>query len=227
MIQYSEPVASHTVDCVVFGFEDKELKILLINRASEPEMDKWALPGGFMEVHETLEEAADRLLDHLTGVTNAYLEQLITYSDLLRHPSGRVLTTAFFGLVKPQEYWLNPTWHAKEAYWCSVKEIPSLAFDHNKIVNKAIHVLQQEVRIRPIIFKLLTTKFTFAELQSGIESIIDEKFDKRNFRRKMESMGILIQLDDLRKGSHIDAKLYVFNKELYESKMLEGFKFGI
>jgi 8-oxo-dGTP diphosphatase len=227
MIQFSPPVASHTVDCVVFGFEDKKLKVLLIKRASEPAADEWAIPSGFMEIHETLEEAAERLLDHLTGVNHVYLEQIGTYSNLDRYPMGRVVTTAYFGLVRPQNYWLNPTWHAKEAMWCDVQEVPTLAFDHNKIIKKALFVLQRELKLSPIGFELLLPKFTLSEMQILYECVLDEKLDKRNFRRKIESMDILIQMDDVRKGSHVDAKLYAFNKKEYERKLKDGFRFEV
>lgn len=226
MIQFSPPVASHSVDCVVFGFDDRKLKVLIIKRASEPATDEWALPGGFMEIHESLEEAADRLLDHLTGVNGVYLEQLGTFSNLNRHPLGRVITTAFYGLSKPNRYWLNPTWHAKEAEWVDVEAVPNLAFDHNEIIKKALTVLQREIKLKPIAFELLATKFTMSELQALYETVLGEKLDKRNFRRKIESMDILIELDELKKGAHIDAKLYAFNKVDFENKLKDGFRFS-
>jgi 8-oxo-dGTP diphosphatase len=227
MVQYSLPVASHSAECVIFGFVDKELKVLLIKRASLPFIDEWALPSGFMEEHETLEEAAERLLDHLTGISKVNLTQIGTYSLLNRHPSGRVIATAFYGLVRPENYWLNPTWHAKEAIWQDTHTIPHLAFDHNDIIKKALGILNTEIQISPIAFDLVPVKFTLAELQSAFEAILQEKIDKRNFRRKMENMGILIQLDDLRIGAHIDAKQFAFNKSEYEAKKKEGFTFKI
>ncbi|HSZ26300.1 MAG TPA: NUDIX domain-containing protein, partial [Cytophagaceae bacterium] len=119
ILQFNPPIASITIDCVLFGFNEGKLKVLLIKRATDPEVGKWALPGGFLEKEETLENAAQRVLEMLTGVTEVYMEQLKTFSAIHRHPIGRVITTAFYALVNPDHYPLKPSWHASEAFWCA------------------------------------------------------------------------------------------------------------
>jgi 8-oxo-dGTP diphosphatase len=226
-LQYVSPVASITVDCVIFGFDGKKIEILLIKRGSEPEMGKWALPGGFIEKEETLDDAATRVLSLLTGMSTIYMEQFHTFGSLNRHPLGRVITVAYYALVDSTNYKLQPSWHASETEWFDIAEIPKLGFDHKEIVTTALKTLKKEISIRPIGFELLPSKFTLTDLQNLYEVILGQSLDRRNFRRKLKAMDILIELDEMRPGAHIGATLYKFNKKRYTSLVSEGFDFRL
>jgi 8-oxo-dGTP diphosphatase len=222
-LQYLEPVASITVDCVIFGFDGKKLEVLLIKRGSEPELGKWSLPGGFMEKTETAERAAERVLEQLTGVADIYMDQLRTFSEVNRHPIERVVTVSFYALVKPENHQLTPAWHASEAYWCDIHKLPVLGFDHEKIIKVALHTIKRDVRLKPIGFELLPRKFTLKDLQNLYEAILEEKLDRRNFRRKIKVTNILTELTEVKRGAHKDAVLYKFDKKLYYEISQDGF----
>ena len=222
-LQYQPPIASITVDCVLFGFNEGKLKVLLIKRASDPEAGKWALPGGFMEPSETLETAAQRVLEMLTGVSDVFMQQLKVFSDLDRHPSARVITVAHYALVNPDNYPLKPSWHASEAYWCELDRLPVLGFDHKEILETAEKTLKKDIQVKPLGFELLPQKFTLKELQDLYEAILGNKLDRRNFRRKLKSLAILKELDEVKKGAHRDASLYSFNKKAYDKLVKEGY----
>jgi 8-oxo-dGTP diphosphatase len=222
-LQYNAPNISITIDCVIFGFDGKTLQILLIKRASDPLKGKWALPGGFMEKNETAEAAAERVLENLTGVSNIYMDQVRAFSALDRHPLERVITIAFYALVKPENYKLNPAWHASDATWSNIDKFPELGFDHRDIIMCALKALKRDVRLRPIGFELLPEKFTLKELQNLYEAILEKKLDRRNFRRKMKSTNIVQELNEVRKGAHKDANLFQFDKQSYDEMLEEGF----
>lgn len=223
ILQYHPPIASITVDCVIFGFNEGKLKVLLIKRASDPEAGKWALPGGFMEPEETLETAAQRVLEMLTGVSDIYMQQLKVFSAPDRHPSARVITVAYYALVNPDNYPLKPSWHASEARWCELDRLPSLGFDHKEILNTAAQTLKKDIQVKPLGFELLPKKFTLRELQDLYESILGNKLDRRNFRRKLKALAILDELKEVKKGAHRDASLYSFNKKAYNKLVKEGY----
>ncbi|MBX9851270.1 MAG: NUDIX hydrolase [Cytophagaceae bacterium] len=216
-LQYNVPDISITVDCVIFGFDTSKLQILLIKRASDPEKGKWALPGGFMEKHETAEESAERVLSQLTGVTDVYMDQLKVFAAVDRHPIERVITVPFYALVKPENYRLNPSSYASDAYWCDIDRLPILAFDHDEIINAALDALKRDVRLKPIGFELLPEKFTMKDLQDFFEAVLEEKLDRRNFRRKIKGAKILVKLNEVRKGAHKDAILYKFDSKTYRT----------
>ncbi len=222
-IQYVSPVASITVDCVILGFDGKKMEILLIKRGSEPEFGKWSLPGGFMEKMETVDDAAKRVLGLLTGVSGIYMEQFYTFGRLDRHPLERVVTVGYYALIDSSYYNLKASWHASETKWYDITKIPKLGFDHKEIVDLAIKTLKKEVTIRPIGFELLPTKFTLTDLQNLYELILGEKLDRRNFRRKLKAMDILIELDEVKPGKHVGATLYKFNKKQYNLLKANGF----
>ena len=180
ILQYNPPLASITVDCVLFGFNEGKLKVLLIKRSSDPEMGKWALPGGYLEKDETLEKTAQRVLEMLTGLSNIYMEQLKSFSALDRNPLARVITMAYYALVNPANYPLKPSWHASEAYWCELDRLPNLGFDHKKILDTAISFLKKGIQVKPVGFELLPLKFTLKELQDLYEAILGKKMDRRN-----------------------------------------------
>lgn len=223
-IQYSAPNISITVDCVIFGLENNQLKILLIKRSTEPEKGRWALPGGFVEIDETLEDAAGRILHDITGLDKVHLEQICAFSSPDRHPMGRIITIPFYTLVKPENYTLQPKQFANEAYWSEIDKLPRLAFDHEEIVAAAVANLKKEIRMKPIGFELLPEKFTISQLQKLYEILLNEKLDRRNFRRKILNLGILEELNEVKAGRHKDAKLYRFDTKAYGDLKKSGFQ---
>lgn len=215
--QYLKPFASITVDCVIFGYNEKRLDVLLIKRDSEPEAGKWALPGGFMEKNETTDESAQRVLKKMTGVSNSFMEQFYVFSEHKRNPMGRVVTIGYYALVDPSLYELKPSWHASDAKWFDTNKLPKLAFDHSDIVNKALLTLKKEVKLKPIGFELLPKKFTLSELQNLYEVVVGKTLDRRNFRKKLKAMDILKELNEVKEGAHRPAKLFKFEKKQYNA----------
>lgn len=198
-----------SVDCIVFGYSNKETKVLLIKRGVEPFKGDWALPGDLMYPYENLNEAAQRVLKSLTGIESIYMEQLRTFGEVKRHPIGRVITVSYFALVNIEDYNPEASSWAENLEWHGINSIPQLAFDHNDIMKEAVRSLKKELRSRPIAFKLLSSKFTLNDVQDLYESILNEKFDKANFRKKLLGSDILVPLKETRKNvSHRPAKLY-------------------
>tara|TARA_R110000868_G_scaffold94202_4_gene260118 strand:+ start:3837 stop:4529 length:693 start_codon:yes stop_codon:yes gene_type:complete len=215
------------VDCIIFGFDKEDLKILLVKRDFEPERGKWSLMGGFLREDENLDEAAKRILSQLTGLKSVYMEQLYTFSKIDRDPLERTLSTAYYALI-------DIAMHDKEliqensAKWFSLDKAPSLIFDHDRMVERAIARLQRRTLTKPIGFELLPPKFTMRQLQNLYESILNKKLDKRNFINKINSLGILVKLEEKdmtesKKGAY----LFTFDKEKYDEKVSEGFVFKI
>jgi 8-oxo-dGTP diphosphatase len=203
---------------VIFGFDKGELKILLIERNEEPYKDWLALPGYLVEQQESIDEAAARILYELTGLRGIFMEQFYTFGEVKRHPQGRVITVAYFAMIRlsgARE--LKPvTNYAKKAIWHPVDSLPELAFDHSAIFNKALQKIKRKIAYQPIAFELLPEKFTLTQLQSLYEAVLNKKLDKRNFRKKMLNYGILKELDEKQKGvSYRAAKLYKFDKRKY------------
>jgi len=224
--QYARPAL--TVDCVVFGFDEGELKVMLIQRDLPPFEGKWALPGGFVRVDETLDDAARRELEEETGISKVFLEQLYTVGDLDRDPRERVVSVAYYALVKLSDYRIQPTTDARNAAWFGVSDVPRLAFDHDKILALALQRLQGKVRYQPIGFELLPPKFTLSQLQHLYETVLEQKFDKRNFRKKILSMGLLIELDEIEQDvAHRAARLYQFDERKYQQLKKRGFNFEL
>jgi 8-oxo-dGTP diphosphatase len=221
--------SAFTVDNVIFGFDEGDLKVLLIKRIEEPFLGKWGLPGYFVRPNEDLDTAAIRVLKELTGLTNVYLEQVKTFGDVDRHAFGRVITVAYYSLVKIADFNPRPDNSiADDVRWFSVAEVPDLAFDHKKILDVCFERLKRQVRVRPVGFELLPPKFTLTELQHLYEAILQTELDKRNFRKKILSMNLLIDLDQTQEGvAHRPARLYQFDKEKYEEFLNEGFSFEV
>lgn len=206
------------VDCIIFGFDGEDLKILLIKRGIEPEKGKWSLVGGFLKKEETLETAATRLLELYTGLENIYMDQVATFSEVDRDPVERTITTAYLALINIQEH-SNNLIHQFSAQWFSVTKAPHLIFDHDKILKHALEKLRHRAATEPIGFGLLPEKFTMLQLQKLYEAIWDTQFDKRNFINKINSLNIIDRLDEKdmttsRKGSY----LYHFNAEKYKEQ---------
>lgn len=220
--------SAFSVDNVIFGFDNSDLKILLIQRAAAPFPGKWALPGDLVYPNEDLDTAAERVLEQLTGLRGVYLEQVKTFGAVNRHPLGRVITIAYYSLIKISDYIVTPASFAQSASWHSVSEVGELAFDHNEILNTCVKRLKLKVRMAPVGFELLPPKFTLTELQQLYEAILVEKLDKRNFRKKILSMKLLLDLNELQEGvAHRPAKLYQFDRDNYEQFVSEGFSFGL
>lgn len=216
-----------TVDCVVFGYDGRRLQLLLIKRRDEPFAGLWALPGGFIRGDESLDAAALRELKEETGIAEVYLEQLYTFGEPGRDPRGRVVSVAYFALVKPSQHLLEASTDAVDAAWFPVDELPVLGFDHSLIVKVAIKRLQAKVRYAPIGFELLPREFALPELQAVYEAILGQPLDKRNFRKKILSMGILSPLAKQRKGAGRSAQLFEFDPSAYERYTRSGFSFEV
>lgn len=223
--------AAFTVDNVIFGFDEGDLKVLLIKRGRNPFPDQWALPGHFVNEKEDIAAAAARILNELTGLKDVFLEQVGAFGKVDRHPDGRVITLAYFSLIKISKYKVMPSSFAKEVKWHSINELGALAFDHKEILEIAFQKLRLMVKIRPIGFELLPRKFTLTQLQHLYEAILDtdeDGLDKRNFRKKILSMKLLIELDEMQEGvAHRPARLYRFDRAVYEELKAGGFSFEL
>lgn len=226
---YDYPRPGFTVDCVVFGLDEQiDLKVLLIQRQIPPFQHQWALPGGFVQMDESLEEAARRELQEETGVQGIFLEQLYTFGDLGRDPRDRIISVAYYALINLIEYPLQAATDAEDAAWYSLGNLPSLAFDHAQILKQAIHRLQGKVRYEPIGFELLPQKFTLTQIQHLYETVLGHSLDKRNFRKKLLKMDLLIPLDERQIGvAHRAARLYQFDQSKYELLKQQGFNFEV
>ena len=212
----------------LFGLDDEDLKVLLIKRDLEPFRGRWALPGGFVHVDESLDEAARRELREETGLARVYLEQLYTFGDVDRDPRGRVVSVAYYALVKLSDHRVLAATDAREAGWFTVWDAPSLAFDHEGILQAALARLKGKVRYQPIGFELLPAKFTLSQLQRVYETILERELDKRNFRKKILSMGFLEELDEVEQDvAHRAARLYRFDRKTYQRLEKDGFNFEI
>ncbi len=219
---------SLSVDSVIFGFDNEELKVLLIKRGEDPFDGMWALPGDLAKIDEDLDTSVQRVLKELTGLSDVYMDQVKTFGNLGRHPLGRVITVAYYSLIKISDYNLNPSSFAKEARWHSVRSISELAFDHNEILEACLEKLQRFVRIKPIGFELLPKDFTLRELQSLYEAVLQRTFDTRNFRKKILSMNLIQDTGNLQESvSHRPAKLYKFDENRYDQLRSEGFVFEL
>lgn len=226
---YDYPRPGLTVDCVVFGLDEQiDLKVLLIQRQIPPFQHQWALPGGFVQMDESLEDAARRELQEETGVQGIFLEQLYTFGDLGRDPRDRIISVAYYALINLIEYPLQASTDAEDVAWYSIEHLPSLAFDHAQILQQAIQRLQGKVRYEPIGFELLPQKFTLTQIQQLYETVLSHSLDKRNFRKKLLKMDLLIPLDERQTGvAHRAARLYQFDQIKYELLKQQGFNFEI
>ncbi|HSO86962.1 MAG TPA: NUDIX domain-containing protein [Draconibacterium sp.] len=217
------------VDAIIFGFNENEheLKLLLLKRKFPPEEGKWSLMGGFVDTKENLDDAAHRIVSNLTGLGNVYMEQLFTFGDVNRDAGGRIISVAYFSLIKINEH-DSELVKKHGASWISLSEIPELIFDHQEMVKKALRKLRIRARTQPIGFELLPEKFTIPQLQRLYEAIYQIPFDKRNFRRKLLAMGLLEKLDEKEKEtSKKGAFYYRFNQKKYDELIDKGFNFDL
>lgn len=223
---YEYPRPSVTVDCIIFGLdESSKLKVLLIQRAKDPFKDRWALPGGFVDMEETLEEAALRELEEETGVKDLFVEQLYTFGAPDRDPRGRVISVAYYALVNLEEHPVEAASDARHVRWFELEHLPKLAFDHQQIMTVAIKRLRAKVRYQPIGFELLPEQFTLTQLQKLYETIlgVKEPLNKRNFRTRILRMGVLREVGKQEGVAHRPAKLYTFDKERYQQLVQERY----
>jgi len=220
-----------TVDAIVFGYSKSDgISVLLVQRKYEPFKNLWALPGGFVGENESLEEAVKRELSEETGIKLNYLEQLYTFGDPGRDPRQRIISVAYFGLVKTSQYQeLKASTDAENAQWFSVKKLPSLAFDHKKIFSVAMERLRAKVRYQPIGFELLDKKFPFSDLEKLYTALLDKEMNRRNFSKKILSFGFLEETGELTtpEGKGRPSKIYRFNQKRYNELLKAGFNFDI
>jgi len=226
---YEYPRPALTVDCVVFGLQqDSALKVLLIRRKLEPYRGNWSLPGGFVQISESVDAAAARELKEETGVKNAYLEQLYTFGQPDRDPRERVVSVGYYALVNLQAHPLQAATDASDARWFELSAVPEMGFDHDRILECAIARLRAKIRYEPIGFELLPKTFTLSQLQQLYEQILERDLDKRNFRKKLLKMDLLIDTEQKETGvAHRAAKLYQFDTDRYHSLKREGFAFEL
>jgi 8-oxo-dGTP diphosphatase len=206
------------LDCIIFGFDGKDIKLLLIRRGFEPEKDKWSLMGGFLQPYETLDEAANRILKQLTGLEGVYMEQLQVFSEIARDPIERTISVAYFALIDIHQYekQISEDYHAE---WFLLEKKPRLIFDHDDMVRLAQKQLRYKAALHPILFQLLPEKFTIPQLQNLYECVYDTVFDNRNFTRKVMSTGLIVKLNGKDKsGSRKGAYYYRLDKRAYKVK---------
>jgi len=217
------------VDCIIFGYDiiEKEIKLLLFKRSFNPAKGKWSLAGGFVRANESLNLAATRVLSNLTGLENIYMKQLYCFGESERDPGARVISVAYWALIKIQD--IDKQLSEKNGtHWRSLNRVPHLIFDHPAMVNRALLELRNEIKIHPVGFELLPKKFTLVQLLDLYEAIYQRKVDKRNFRKKIQSMNILEKLDEKEKEtSKKGAFYYRFIKERYNTLIKNGFYFNL
>ena len=205
-----------SVDCIIFGFDQGELKLLLLKRNFEPAMGKWSLMGGFVQDNESVDDAAKRVLKELTGLEDVFMEQVGTFGDIKRDPGERVISVAYYALVNVNEYDRSLV-QQHNAYWIKIDELPPLIFDHPEMIAKARELMKHQASDNPISFNLLPELFTLTQLQNLYEAIYGEQMDKRNFRKRVAMMDFIEKTDFIDKsGSKRGAYLYKFNDKVYK-----------
>jgi len=208
-----------TIDCVILTFDDGELKVLLAERNEYPYKDWWAIPGYFVNKYEEMEDAVARILLEMTGLKDIYMDQLAAFAGVKRHPEGRILTVAYLALVQMDEVRnkiATGTTYMKQLKWFPITELPDLAFDHKEIIELSVDRLKRSVTFSTAPYELLPTKFTLTQLQQVYEGLLNKKLDKRNFRKKINNLGYLKELNEYQKGvSYRAAKLYAFDKKKF------------
>lgn len=207
---------SLTVDVIIFTIKNKELKVLLVKRDIEPFKGRWAIPGGFVRIDESLEDAAKRELTEETGVKDVYLEQLYTFGEPKRDPRGRVITVSYMALINSDDVKLKATTDVSDVRWFSVSKLPELAFDHNKILSYALKRLKWKFEYTTVAFSFLPKEFTISQAQTIYEIVFNKKFDKRNFTKKLLSLNILRKRRVKKEVSHRPPMLYSLKKDIRE-----------
>jgi len=213
-----------TVDIVILTIKNNALQVLLVKRNTEPFKDKWAIPGNYIRMSENLDEAATRILKEKTNVENIYLEQLYTFGDPLRHPVSRVITCAYFALIRSEDINVTTT---TDIAWHKVFDLPPLAFDHKEIIQYSLKRTRERLEMCPVAYQLLNEKFTLTEMQRAYEMIMEKSLDKRNFRKKVITTEGLRELNEFSKSSSKrPARLYTFDNIKLNSKRAHFIKKG-
>ena len=221
------PTFHVAVDCIIFGFDQGELKLLIHKRQFEPAKGGWSLFGGFVQNDESLDEAANRILLELTGLQKIYMEELQSYGEVDRDPAGRVISVAYYALIHAEDF-MGASSSQNGATWVSLKNLPPLILDHNDMVEKGLRRLKRRAASQPIGFELLPEEFTMPQLQALYEAIYQAELDKRNFRKKILAMNVLIKLDEKdMSSSRKGAFLYRFDKRKYKKLVERGYSFTI
>lgn len=217
-----------SIDCIIFGLDQRKLKVLLVRRSIEPAKGSWALPGGFVLQQEDLDQSARRTLADLTGLRELYMEQVHTFGQVNRYPLRRVVTVAYYALINYTLDNLQAGPDTSDIQWCDILELPELVFDHRHILDTTLAYLRAKVRTEPIGFELLSEKFTLSQLQALYEAVLGTTFDTRNFRKKLLKMNLLVPLEETQQGvAHRAARLYTFNKDSYQKLKAKGFSFEL
>jgi ADP-ribose pyrophosphatase YjhB (NUDIX family) len=205
-----------SVDCIIFGFEENKLKVLIGRRKMDPGRGEWSLYGGFVRNDESLDEAADRTLYELTGLRNVYMRQVGAFGSINRDPGERVVSVAYYALINVTDY--NDKLQAEhQVEWVDVNDIPTMFSDHNDMIRRARKLMQQKIKTEPISFQLLPSLFTLTQLQRLYEAVNGEEVDKRNFRKRIKEMEFIERTDLIDKQlSKRGASLYRFNKKMFE-----------
>lgn len=230
---YSIPIESFfhsafSIDCVVFGIDRKEVKVLLIQRGAAPFENFWALPGDLVFPDEDLDTAAVRILRDLTSLRDIHFKQVKTFGEVNRHPLGRVITIAYYAFVKLEDYAPVASFWAKRTRWHSIDALPKLAFDHRNIIDTCVAKLKEDIVQYPIWKDVLPVKFTLTQLQEVYEGVLNTTFDKGNFRKKVGSYRFLKALNEMQTGvSHRPAELYSFNQREFDKARQKGWRFDL
>ncbi|WP_428658601.1 NUDIX hydrolase [Runella sp.] len=223
-----EIIEDLSIDCVIFGFKDAQLHVLLVKHGIGPTLGQWALPGSWIKYNESIDEAAERILSSQTSVGNIYLEQFKAFGDLKRFPARRVITIAYYALVNIEKFELHPGPTEADVTWFKIQDTPQMAFDHTVIFEKCLAFLKHKIQHEPIGFNLLPPKFTLLQLLELYEAILGQKLDKSNFRKKFLKMNLLIDTKERQQEvSHRAATLYRFDESVYNKLLESGFTFEI
>lgn len=215
------------VDCIILGFNKNELNVLLYKRNFEPLKGQWSLMGGFVKSGESINKAASRVLTECTGIDNLFMEQVGAYGDVTRDLGERVISVAYYSLVN-MDVSSDEVLKEHNAEWIKISDLPDLIFDHTQMIKDTLSILKRKAATRPLGFNLLPEKFTLPQLQSLYEAIYQTSLDKRNFRKKLNSMDILEKLEEKdKKSSKRGAFFYTFNKEKYDKLLEDGFYFSL
>ncbi|MFN3850243.1 MAG: NUDIX hydrolase [Spirosomataceae bacterium] len=224
----NEIIDALSIDCVIFGFKESQLYVLLVKHGIGPTIGQWALPGSWIRYNESLDNAATRILSSQTSVENLYLEQFKTFGDLERFPNRRVITIAYYALVNIEKFSLKPGPTEAEVEWFKIQDVPKLTFDHNIIFDDCLKFLKHKIMHEPIGFNLLPPKFTLLQLLELYEAILNQKLDKSNFRKKFLKMNLLVDTKERQTDvSHRAATLYSFDEKIYNKLLDKGFTFEV
>ena len=219
---------ANSVDCVIFGFQNEQLNVLLMKRKNSPSKGLMALPGDFLDEDVSIYDCAENTLKKITNLENIYLEQIQAFGRTDRYPNKRVITISYYALINSQQYTPQAGYTAEKLAWCSIDQLPKLAFDHERIINTAHQKLKRRVRREPIGFNLLPEEFSLTHLQKVYEAILQVELNKRNFRTKLNQMKLLIDTGKKQqKVAHKPAKLYKFDETIYQQLKEEGFYFKL